>query len=251
MAARRSLDEASLAGALKKLGARMDPIIGLMDQLQGAMFWIKDLKGRFCWVNTAAVLLRGLRSRADLLGRTDLDINAPARANQFRYDDLYVQAGNPIHGRIELLEINHVSQWFSTSKVPLFDGRGRVVGTAGLAIPVTRTDRKAGEGPIMADAIDFIDKHFHESIKNTVLARVCGMSLGNFQRQFRSTYHCSPHTYVRGLRVRLSCQALVHTGHSLAMIAEEHGFSDQSHFTKEFRRMMKETPRAYRQRLRK
>jgi AraC-like DNA-binding protein len=51
--------------------------------------------------------------------------------------------------------------------------------------------------------------------------------------------------------VRLSCKALGQTGKSLATIAEEHGFADQSHFTKEFRRMMKETPRAYRKRFRK
>ena len=196
-------------------------------------------------------LLRGVRSRADLIGKTDLDINDPARANQFLADDLYVLAGNPIHGRVEFLRINHVSRWYSTSKVPLRGRGGRVVGTAGLAIPIPPPDQESGEEPNLVAAIQHIDQHFNEPIKNTTLARICGMSLGNFQRQFRAHYHCSPHSYVRGLRVRLSCQALVHSGQSLAAIAEEHGFSDQSHFTKEFRRMMKETPRGYRKRFRK
>lgn len=247
----RSSDSASLSGALRQLGARVDPVIDLLDQLPGALFWIKDVQGRFCWVNTAAVLLRGVRSRADLIGKTDLDLNDPARANQFLLDDLYVLAGNPIHGRVEFLKINHVSRWYSTSKVPLRGPRGRVVGTAGLAIPIRPPERERGEEPNLVAAIQHIDQHFNEPIKNTTLARICGMSLGNFQRQFRASYHCSPHSYVRGLRVRLSCQALVHSGQSLAAIAEEHGFADQSHFTKEFRRMMRETPRAYRKRLRK
>ena len=34
----------------------------------------------------------------------------------------------------------------------------------------------------------------------------------------------------------------------LAAVATEFGFADQSHFTKEFRRVMGETPRAYRER---
>ena len=44
----------------------------------------------------------------------------------------------------------------------------------------------------------------------------------------------------------MSCHALVFTTKSLAEIATEFGFSDQSHFTKEFRRLMSETPRQYR-----
>lgn len=251
MVAHKSQEEASLSGALKKLGARMDPLIGLMDHLPGTRFWIKDLEGRFCWVNTAVVLSRGLSSRTEMIGKSDSDFYEARNANLFRQDDRYVEAGNSIRGRVEELVINHVSCWYSTSKVPLRDRRGRVVATAGLATPVPRPSRGVGDESPLALAIQHMGRHFNEPIKNSVLAKVCGMSLGNFQRQFRDSYRCSPHTYVRELRVRLSCQALVNTAHSLAMIAEAHGFSDQSHFTKEFRRMMKETPRAYRQRFRK
>jgi AraC-like DNA-binding protein len=48
--------------------------------------------------------------------------------------------------------------------------------------------------------------------------------------------------------VRLSCNALVFSRRTLAEIAQDHGFSDQSHFTKEFGREMGETPKAYRSR---
>jgi AraC-like DNA-binding protein len=240
----------SLAAALNKLGARMDPVIQLMDQLHQVFFWIKDTKGCFCWVNTAVVLRRGLRSRAEMIGKSDLDYYEPARANQYRSDDLYVLAGNEIRDRIEEVTVNHIQGWFSTSKVPLRDRRGRVVGTAGLAMPISRPDRATGRGAYLEAAIQYINQHYGEPVKNSVLAKRCGMSLGNFQRQFRATYHCSPHTYVRELRVRLSCRALAQSELSLAAIAEEHGFADQSHFNKEFRRMMGETPRAYRRRFR-
>jgi AraC family transcriptional regulator len=46
----------------------------------------------------------------------------------------------------------------------------------------------------------------------------------------------------------MSCSALVFSKKSLAEVAHEFGFADQSHFTKEFRRLMQETPRAYRER---
>jgi AraC family transcriptional regulator len=46
----------------------------------------------------------------------------------------------------------------------------------------------------------------------------------------------------------MSCSPLVFSKKSLAVVATEFGFADQSHFTKEFRRVMGETPRAYRAR---
>ncbi len=248
MATEQSSDEASLTAALKKLGAQLDPIIVLLDHLQDGYFWIKDTQGRFCWINTAVVIRRGLRHRSDMIGKSDLDYYEPTRASQYLSDDRYVLAGNVIRNRVEQVVINHVGGWYSTCKVPLRDRRGRVVGSAGLSTPIHKLERSTGQSPSLAAAVQDIAEHYHEPIKNSALARMCGMSLGNFQRQFRATYHCSPHTYVRELRVRLSCRALVTTSVALATIAEDHGFSDQSHFTKEFRQMMKETPRSYRMR---
>jgi AraC-like DNA-binding protein len=49
----------------------------------------------------------------------------------------------------------------------------------------------------------------------------------------------------------MSCSPLVFTRKSLAEVASEFGFADQSHFTKEFRRVMGETPSAYRRRFQK
>ena len=46
----------------------------------------------------------------------------------------------------------------------------------------------------------------------------------------------------------MSCSALVFSQKSLAQIATEFGFADQSHFTKEFRRVIGGTPRDYRAR---
>ena len=51
-----------------------------------------------------------------------------------------------------------------------------------------------------------------------------------------------------GIGGRFITLPLVFSRKSLADVATESGFADQSHFTKEFRRFMNETPRAYRRR---
>ena len=96
--------------------------------------------------------------------------------------------------------------------------------------------------------IRFISQHYGDRITNVDLAKACGLSVRAFERQFRAAYTCSPHDYIRQLRVRMSCSALVFSQKSLAEVATEFGFADQSHFTKEFRRFMGGTPRDYRKR---
>jgi AraC-like DNA-binding protein len=69
-------------------------------------------------------------------------------------------------------------------------------------------------------------------------------------RQFRLYYGCSPSTFVRLLRVDWARRALRQTDQALSSIALEAGFADQSHLTREFRRLTGMTPARYRARAR-
>ena len=242
--------EQTLPDALRRLGTIAAPAIELFDQLPDVPFWIKDTEGRFRWVNTAMVLLNGRRTRDEVIGQTDSTFSEATRASQFLHDDARVLAGQRVIGRIELIVFNHIGRWYTTSKLPLQDARSRVVGTVGLAVPHREGGQGIDEGGALAAAMTFISRNYREPLTNTRIAKACGMSVRAFERQFRNSYDCTPHTYVRHLRVRLSCEALVYSNRSLTDIAEEHGFSDQSHFTKEFHNTMAMTPRAYRARYR-
>ena len=237
--------EPTLDSELKSLGAITTPTIRLFDQFPDALFWIKDTQGEFRWVNRAMFLLNGCGSRREMLGKKDPDYSEDSRASQFQHDDAKALAGEPVVGRIELIVFNHIGRWFVTTKLPLCDARGRIVGTAGVAVPMQQKELEGG-GASLAAAMHFIGRHFREHLTNGTIAQACGMSVRAFERQFREAYNCSPHAYIRQLRVRLSCQTLVFSKHSLASVAAEYGFSDQSHFTREFRLTMGMTPRTYR-----
>jgi AraC-like DNA-binding protein len=73
------------------------------------------------------------------------------------------------------------------------------------------------------------------------------MSVRAFERKFHASFHLTPQKYLRKLRLRVASRALVDTGETLAEIAAGCGFSDQSHFTREFRRHFGRTPRDYRE----
>jgi AraC-like DNA-binding protein len=220
----------------------------LFDYVEDALLWMKDVEGYYQWVNLPFVLNFGAQRREELLGRTDFDLCSLALANLYRLDDERVLKGERILARVELVgRFDHTARWCVTSKVPLHDSRGHIVGTAGVTHPLKGRPLAAEESPL-SPAIRFIGEHYAESITNQQLARLCGMSVRALERHFLATYHVSPHDYLRQLRVRMSCRGLVYSRKTLAQLASESGFADQSHFAKEFRRFLGETPSAYRAR---
>jgi AraC-like DNA-binding protein len=79
------------------------------------------------------------------------------------------------------------------------------------------------------------------------MARLAHMSVRTYERKFRNDFHLTPQKYLRRLRIRMASRALVYTRQSLAEVAIGCGSSDQSHFTREFRRQLGRTPRVYRE----
>ena len=243
--------KADLQSSLRRIGAVAPEIIQLFDYLEDAPLWMKNEAGHYQWVNLSFLLNFGLSDRAEVIGRTDYDLCGELMANQYRIDDERVLAGERILSRIELVgRFDHTARWCVTSKIPLHDAKGKIVGTAGITRPLGENEIGAPAGSAMSIAIRYISQHFGERITNLDLAKACGLSVRAFERQFRAAYESSPHDYIRQLRVRMSCSALVFSQKSLAQVATEFGFADQSHFTKEFRRLMNETPRTYRVRFR-
>jgi AraC-like DNA-binding protein len=93
---------------------------------------------------------------------------------------------------------------------------------------------------------DYIDAHLSEDINVQVLASLVGLSSCYFARAFKQSVGTTPHHYLMERRLRFSKKLLIETELPLAQIAVESGFSDQSHFSRRFRRVFGITPRSFR-----
>lgn len=71
-----------------------------------------------------------------------------------------------------------------------------------------------------------------------------GFSRFQALRRFKRRYGLSPRTYNLCVRIALAKRSL-RAGHSLASVAAAQEFTDQSHFTRHFKRLVGMTPRAY------
>ena len=69
-------------------------------------------------------------------------------------------------------------------------------------------------------------------------------------RGFRKAYGCSVGAYLRRLRLARAAERLAESEYTLAEIALEAGFADQSHFSNLFRRETGVSPSAFRRSVR-
>jgi AraC family transcriptional regulator len=78
------------------------------------------------------------------------------------------------------------------------------------------------------------------------LAREAGVHPVHLARAFRKFERRTPGEYQQRLQLRAACELLRDPEWPLAVIAAECGFSDQSHFTRIFRRLAGTTPAQFR-----
>jgi two-component system cell cycle sensor histidine kinase/response regulator CckA len=118
----------------------------LMNALPDIVF-TKDSAGRFVQSNTATLALYGMDREEQLAGKTVFDINPPELAAARNATDLTVIAGNALTNEEERFhDAGGNPQWYLTTKVPLRDESGEVVGLIGLSRNIT--DRKLAEGQL-------------------------------------------------------------------------------------------------------
>ena len=116
--------------------------------------------------------------------------------------------------------------------------------------PDEASDDQADHAPPPARLLavrDWLDAHGCEVVRLTTLARLAGCSPGLTNRLFRQQFGLPPYEYLLQRRLRLAAQRLRESAQSLADIAYEAGFADQSHLQRLFRRAYGTTPQAYRQ----
>ncbi|HYO30354.1 MAG TPA: PAS domain S-box protein, partial [Thermomicrobiales bacterium] len=120
------------------LAAERDLLDRLLEHLPEAVY-VKDAASRFLRLNPTAARNLGVASPAEAIGRTDFDFFPERIARTFFAEEQRVVAtGEPLVNRLEGHDEGVLAgSWWLTSRVPLRDGVGRVVGLVGSAREVT------------------------------------------------------------------------------------------------------------------
>ena len=105
----------------------------LFDALPDYMY-VKDADGRFVLGNLALVRSFGKTNAAEVIGKDDSDFAPPNLQAQYRADEIAVMtSGQPMIDREEVVvEASGQSVYVRTTKVPLRDAEGRIIGLVGI-----------------------------------------------------------------------------------------------------------------------
>ena len=232
------------------LGQLESPFTGeeLFDHLSDIVFFIKNAKGEYLIANTTLVTRCGLHGKQDLIGRTASEVLRPPLGDRFFDQDQQVlKTGDPLLSQLELhLYASGEVGWCVTTKLPLRKHGGQVIGLVGVSQDLRLPDYEANEYKHVAAAIDYGERNLSKRPSVDRLAAVAGMSRYQLDRRIRHVFGLTTGQWLIKIRIDLAQRLLSETDTPVAAIALKAGYSDQSAFTRQFRRATGLAPREYR-----
>ena len=210
--------------------------------------FVKNLESRYVYNNDFHRIRYDRIKAEDLIGKRARDFFPALLGDAYEANDRAVfEHGKTVAHEVWLVPtIRGTPGWFLSSKSPLRDLSGRIIGLLGIMCAIdTPEDQRAYFGNLQR-AIEFIDTHYVDEISSGQLAELVGVSVPHFNRLFRRILRLSPMEYVLSLRVQEAQRLLSTTRLPMSEISAAVGFYDQSHFTKRFRKVTGVTPLEYR-----
>jgi two-component system sensor kinase FixL len=116
----------------------------LMETIPDTIYF-KDSESRFIKVNKSQSKFLGLEKPEDAVGKTDFDFFDPEHSQAALADEQrIIQSKEPVLGKVEKIrKSDGTVRYMSATKVPMYDGKGKVIGIAGISRDVT--ERKVAE----------------------------------------------------------------------------------------------------------
>jgi len=247
----RPLADAFMAGCLADQPRLVER---LFDCARDTLFFVKDRSAHYVAVNQALVARCGAASKAELIGRTVLDLFPEPMGSAYYAQDRHVlDTGAEIRDHLQLTPRDGGRWGWSLSyKFPLADPDGGIIGLCGIckdvgALPAIAPEL-SDEHPSspLERAVDYIQHHYPECVRIEQLARLTGLTARQLERLIKRRYHLTPVQLLARTRIEAAMQQLAQGGESVAKIASACGYSDQSAFTRQFKAAVGMTPTRYR-----
>ncbi|HBJ88262.1 MAG TPA: AraC family transcriptional regulator [Verrucomicrobiales bacterium] len=220
----------------------------LFDALPDVVFFIKDAVGRYVRVNQTLADRCAGGDKAKLIGKRPAEVFPAALAASYaRQDETVLKTGKRVDHQLELhIYPGGKAGWCLTTKHPLCDTSGRITGVTGISRDLNAPSDKASGFAELATALKLMQTRYTESLRIEDIAKRAGLSVYQFEQRVQRLFQMSPLQLLHKLRLDEATRLLRETDMSLADIAIETGWCDQSAFTRHFNRYTGMAPGKFR-----
>ncbi len=162
--------------------------------------YVKDLQSRFMLVNNRVINELGIKNMDEVIGKTDIDLFGEEFGVKTRQEEILLfETGESVEGIVEGRNINTPEKyWTSTTKIPLRDEKGQVIGLIGITRNISgiklhehKLEIQATHDPLtnIYNRIGLMN-NLQEMVKNPdKLMAVLAIDLDNFKRINDNFYH--------------------------------------------------------------
>jgi PAS domain S-box-containing protein len=216
----------------------------LFDHSPDIAFFVKDREGNYVSVNQSVLERHGLKSKREAIGKKINDICPGELGRQaVEQDERVLRTGKPL---VEHLELHwarpHRPVWCLTTKVPIWDPAGKVIGLVGYSRDL-RLPLDAAEIPQQfAEALADFEQTLANDVTPAWLAEKSGVSHQRLTRLVKRLFGLTPGQLITKTRIAAGSRLLLDSKLSVAEVAQACGYYDQSAFTRAFRSATGFTP---------
>ncbi len=230
-----------------------DPYTGeqLFDCLADIVYFIKDAEGKYVTINATLVERCGVNNKSDLIGKKASELHGRRYGEGYEEQDAdVINTGIPL---LNLLELHAYRTgepgWCITNKLPLEGKEGNIIGLVGISQDLKMPNLSSSEYRRLQNAIQYTETHLDQNVKIQDIASSAAMSPFQFDRCVQRVFGLTAGQWLLKTKIDKAERALVSTDRQIAEIALDVGYSDQSTFTRQFRKTTGMSPANYRQQL--
>lgn len=234
-------------GNLADMVAHFTLLEPVFDTMLDVVFFVKDSEARYVLANRTLAARCGLKDPRTLLGKTAEQV-FPTRFGRIytAQDKAVLASGSKLIEQLELhLYPGRQPGWCMTTKLPLRDAQGKVVGVAGISRDLQAPEGSHPAYQRLAAVARHIQENYARPLQLPQLARQAHMSVAQIERYFHKIFHLTPRQML--IKARLDAASGLLAGEaSITDIATLCGYNDHSAFTRQFKATVGMTPSQYR-----
>lgn len=220
----------------------------MFDHLPSVLFYVKDREARYLVVNSTLLSHSGCKRKEDVIGLTSDDLFGFTGPTTLTQDREVIATGKPVVDVLRLFfSADGRRQWCLSSKFPLTDNAGKVVGLVGVSRILARPDEKHASYKRLLDFLKMLeapDQRHNQRISE--IAAAVNLSVDTLERLCREVFGMTPKQIMMRMRLDRACRKLESSEDSITDIATECGYADHSAFSRQFKAAILFTPQQYR-----